>query len=148
MRIADSMVASYGNFNLDIDAVEMKSISESDIKLPYHGSLPGNMSAASDTYIYLNVQLAQGARLVLVAQTKKGKVLKRPLLASSEEIINLLDRFFAQDVTGLEQYWLGLWQAHYTEWRKIVTGPDRLLTILSSLSETDKEFLRKHMMDK
>lgn len=75
MHIADSMVASYGNFNLDIDAVEMKSISESDIKLPYHGSLPG-------------------------------------------------------------------------KWRKIVTGPDRLLTILSSLSETDKEFLRKHMMDK
>ena len=45
------------------------------------------------------------------------------------------------------QYWLGVWQAHYTEWRKIVTGPDRLLTILSSLSVTDREYLCKHMMD-
>lgn len=75
--------------------------------------------------------------------------IKRPLEASSEEIIALLDGFFKQnqDATGLAQYWLGVWQAHYTEWRKIVTGPDRLLTILSSLSVTDREFLCKHMMD-
>lgn len=99
-------------------------------------------------YVYLNVQLAQGARLVLVAHGK-GKDIKRPLEASSEEIIALLDGFFKQnrDATGLAQYWLGVWQAHYTEWRKIVTGPDRLLTILSSLSVTDREFLCKHMMD-
>ena len=134
MHIVNSMAANFGKYDLDVSAVGMRSISETEIKLPYTG--------------VLNVQLAQGARLVLVAHGK-GKDIKRPLEASSEEIIALLDGFFKQnqDATGLAQYWLGVWQAHYTEWRKIVTGPDRLLTILSSLSVTDREFLCKHMMD-
>lgn len=141
-------IANFSKYDLDISAVGLQSISETDIKLPYTGSLPAQMSTSSSAYVYLNVQLAQGARLVLVVHSK-GKDIKRPLEASSEEIIALLDRFFKQrqDTTGLSQYWLGIWQAHYTEWRKIVTGPDRLLTILSSLSVTDREFLCKHMMD-
>ena len=144
MHIVNSMAANFGNYDLDVSAVGMRSISETDIKLPYTGVLPVQMSASSGAYVYLNVQLAQGARLVLVAHGK-GKDIKRPLEASSEEIIALLDGFFKQnqDATGLAQYWLGVWQAHYTEWRKIVTGPDRLLTILSSLSVTDREFLCK-----
>lgn len=148
MHIVNSMAANFGKYDLDVSAVGMRSISETDIKLPYTGALPVQMSASSGAYVYLNVQLAQGARLVLVAHGK-GKDIKRPLEASSEEIIALLDGFFKQnqDATGLAQYWLGVWQAHYTEWRKIVTGPDRLLTILSSLSVTDREFLCKHMMD-
>ena len=148
MHSVNSMAANFGKYDLDVSAVGMRSISETDIKLPYTGVLPVQMSASSGAYVYLNVQLAQGARLVLVAHGK-GKDIKRPLEASSEEIIALLDGFFKQnqDATGLAQYWLGVWQAHYTEWRKIVTGPDRLLTILSSLSVTDREFLCKHMMD-
>ena len=130
MHIVNSMAANFGKYDLDVSAVGMRSISETDIKLPYTGVLPVQMSASSGAYVYLNVQLAQGARLVLVAHGK-GKDIKRPL----------------EDATGLAQYWLGVWQAHYTEWRKIVTGPDRLLTILSSLSVTDREFLCKHMMD-
>lgn len=149
MHIASSMAADFSDFNLDISALEMRSMSDTDIKLPYHGVLPGYDSAPSGTYIYLNVQLAQGVRLVLVVQNQNGKTMKRPLQASSDEIIKLLDRFFAQaqEETGLAQYWLGLWQAHFVEWRKIVTGPDRLLTIISALSKTDREFLQKHMMD-
>lgn len=148
MHIVNSMIASFGKYDLDISAVGMRSISDTDIKLPYTGALPVEMSASPSVYVYLNVQLVQGARLVLVAHGN-GKDIKRPLEASSEEIIALLDGFFKQDqdVTGLAQYWLGVWQAHYIEWRKIVTGPDRLLTILSSLSVTDREFLCKHMMD-
>ena len=115
MHIVNSMAANFGKYDLDVSAVGMRSISETDIKLPYTGVLPVQMSASSGAYVYLNVQLAQGARLVLVAHGK-GKDIKRPLEASSE-------------------------------WRKIVTGPDRLLTILSSLSVTDREFLCKHMMD-
>ena len=137
MHIVNSMAANFGKYDLDVSAVGMRSISETDIKLPYTGVLPVQMSASSGAYVYLNVQLAQGARLVLVAHGK-GKDIKRPLEASSEEIIALLDGFFKQnqDATGLAQYWLGVWQAHYTEWRKIVTGPDRLLTNLRSRRPT------------
>lgn len=148
MHIVNSMAVDYGSFTLDAKAVEMRSISEKDIKLPYKGPLPEQMKPAASAYIYLNVQLSQGVRLVLNVQAH-GKSIKRPLQASSEEIIALLDRFFGQEQhdTGLDLYWLGLWQAHYTEWKKIVTGPDRLLEILSTLSVTDREFLMKHMMD-
>lgn len=115
MHIVNSMAANFGKYDLDVSAVGMRSISETDIKLPYTGVLPVQMSASSGAYVYLNIQLAQGARLVLVAHGK-GKDIKRPLEASSEEIIALLDEFFKQnqDATGLAQYWLGVWQAHYS----------------------------------
>lgn len=85
MHIVNSMAANFGKYDLDVSAVGMRSISETDIKLPYTGVLPVQMSASSGAYVYLNVQLAQGARLVLVAHGK-GKDIKRPLEASSEEI--------------------------------------------------------------
>lgn len=97
MHIVNSMAANFGKYDLDVSAVGMRSISETDIKLPYTGVLPVQMSASS-AYVYLNVQLAQGARLVLVAHGK-GKDIKRPLEASSEEIIALLDGFSSKTET-------------------------------------------------
>ena len=70
MHIVNSMAANFGKYDLDVSAVGMRSISETDIKLPYTGALPVQMSASSGAYVYLNVQLAQGARLVLVAHGK------------------------------------------------------------------------------
>ena len=64
MHIVNSMAANFGKHDLDVSAVGMRSISETDIKLPYTGVLPVQMSASSGAYVYLNVQLAQGARLV------------------------------------------------------------------------------------
>lgn len=149
MRIVNSIIKDYGGFELDANAVGMQSTSTTDITLPYTGGLPEQMRFAKAAYVYLNVQLVQGIRLVLVADNGKGKVLKRPLNASCEEIIALLDRFFKQDrsTTGLEEYWLGVWQAHYIEWKKFITGPDRLLEVISTLSDQDKMFLQKHIMD-
>ncbi len=149
MKIVNSMVEDFGGFTLDASAIELRSISDTDIKLPYNGALPKQMSPASNAYVHINVQLAQGARMVLAVEKEGGKTLKRPLAASSEDILSLLDRFFNQshEDTGLSEYWLGLWQAHYIEWRKITKGPDLLLNILFTLSEQDRRFLQKHMMD-
>ena len=148
MHIVNSMAANFDDFELDTSAVGIRSISETDIKLPYTGQLPEQMQVASSAYVYLNVQLTQGARLVLVAHGN-GKNIKRPLEASNEEIIALLDKFFKQkqDATGVAQYGLGVWQAHYIEWRRVMTSPDWLLTILSTLSVQDRKFLQEHMMD-
>lgn len=135
-------------FELDTNGIGLRSMSEKDIKLPYTGTLPQQMSSVSSAYVYLNVQLTQGARLILVVQDG-SRTIKHPLKASTEEIVALLDRFFKQtdNTTGLTQYWLGLWQAHYIEWRRIATGPKQLLTIISTLSEQDRKFLQDHMMD-
>ena len=150
MRIVSSIVKDYGGYELDVNAVGMRSVSFKDIKLPYSGTLPEQIRPVQAAYVYLNVQLVQGARLVLVVDNGKGKNLKRPLDASSEEIITLLDRFFKQatDSTGLDDYWLGVWQAHYIEWKKAITAPDRLLEIISTMPEKDRLFLQEHMMDR
>ena len=58
MHIVNSMAANFGKYDLDVSAVGMRSISETDIKLPYTGVLPVQMSASSGAYVYLNVQLA------------------------------------------------------------------------------------------
>ncbi len=150
MQISNGIFRNYGDFELDINAVGMRSVSLNDIRLPYSGELPAQMRPVQSAYVYLNVQLVQGVRLVLLTDNGAGKCSRRPLDASNEEIISLLDRFFTQDAgsTGLEDYWLGVWQAYYIEWRKIVTSPSRLLDVISNLSDRDKQFLQQHMMDR
>ena len=53
MHIVNSMAANFGKYDLDVSAVGMRSISETDIKLPYTGVLPVQMSASSGAYVYL-----------------------------------------------------------------------------------------------
>lgn len=149
MQIVNSIVEDFGGFTLDANAIGLRSISDTDIKLPYNGALPKQMLSASSTYIYINVQLVQTSRVVLVVEKEDGKTLKRPLVASSKDILSLLDEFFAQphEATGLSEYWLGLWQAHYNEWRRVAKEPNLLLNILFTLPEQNRRFLQKHMMD-
>ena len=47
MHIVNSMAANFGKYDLDVSAVGMRSISETDIKLPYTGTLPVQMSTSS-----------------------------------------------------------------------------------------------------
>ena len=53
MHIVNSMAANFGKYDLDVSAVGMRSISETDIKLPYTGVLPVQMSASSGAYVWL-----------------------------------------------------------------------------------------------
>lgn len=99
MHIVNSMAANFGKYDLDVSAVGMRSISETDIKLPYTGVLPVQMSASSGAYVYLNVQLAQGARLVLVAHGK-GKDIKRPRCYRP---CSVLARCVASSLYGMEK---------------------------------------------
>lgn len=144
MKVKDSILGTYNNFELDISAIELHSLSDEDIKLPYTGVLPQQMSLASSAYIYFNVQVTQDVNVVLVVTMKNGKQMKHPLRASNEELISLLDEFFKQtsENTGMKSYYLGLWWAHYIDWKKIVTKPVRLLSAISTLSINDKKALK------
>lgn len=149
MKLKDSILESYNNFELDIDSISMCSLSDEDIKLPYTGVLPQQMSLATTAYIYFNVQVTQDVSVVLVVNLKTGKQMKRPLQVSDAELISLLDEFFKQpsQSTGLSSYYLGLWWANYIDWKKIVTEPDRLLNVISTFSINNKNYLKKHIMD-
>ncbi len=149
MKINNSLVEDFGGFTLDTSAIGLRSIDKKNIKLPYNGALPEQMSPVSNAYVYINVQLAQGVRTVLVAERENGKTLNYSLAVSSEELLPLLDGFFEQPHkdTGLSGYWLGLWQAHYIEWRRVMKWPSYILDILSTLPEKDRRFLQKHITD-
>lgn len=149
MYIKDSIVANFGNFKLAANAIELRSLSDEDIKLPYMGVLPRQLSSASSAHIYFNIQVAQGVIVMLVVNLKNGKQTKHSVSASNEELIFLLDKFFAQnrDKTGLNRYCLGLWWAYYISWKKIVTMPERLLSIISTLSIKDKLRIKDYIKE-
>ncbi len=115
MHVVNSMVANFGKINLDTSALGMRSVSKTDIKLPYSGVLPEQMAVPSSAYVYFNVQLVQGVRLVLVVKSS-GKDIKCPLEATNEEIVTLLDKFFdqSQSETGMAPYWLLACGKHIT----------------------------------
>lgn len=149
MRIANNVIRGFNSFELDVNAIGLRSVSGTDIKLPYFGKLPEDMHPMQSAYVHFNVQLIQGVRLVLVANNENGKEQRRLLEASNDEVIGLLDSFFEQewDATGLEDYWRGIWQAHYIEWKKFAVWPNCLLEAISTLPDQDKRFLQKHIMD-
>lgn len=141
MYIKDTMFESFGNFELDSSAISLHSLNRTNIELPYSGSLPEeHISSASAAWIYFNVQLVQGARIVLVIESD-GECSRYSLGASVEEIISFLDAFFGQanKDTGLNPYSLGLWQAHYMEWRAIARTPYRLTEIVTALNPNGRK---------
>ena len=80
MHIVNSMAANFGKYDLDVSAVGTRSISETDIKLPYTGVLPVQMSASSGAYVYLNVQLAHAWFWLRMGRARISSVLsKRPV---------------------------------------------------------------------
>lgn len=146
MKVVNSLVEDFGDFELDATAIELRSASDQDIMLPYRGELPKKMSMASSAHIYLNIQLSQQTKIVLVATMETGKKIRRPLDATAEEIMDLLDRFFDQkDNSGLAPYWMGVWQTNYTTWKQLTRCPDRLTSFFDTLSDQDKSYLLKYL---
>lgn len=146
MKVVNSLVEDFGGFELDATAIDLRSVSNQDIMLPYRGALPKQMSNASSAHLYLNIQIPQQARIVLVATMGNGKEIRRYLDVTVKEIMDLLDCFFDQkNNSGLEPYWMGVWQANYTTWKQLTHCPGRLTSFLDTLSDQDKMYLLKYL---
>lgn len=132
------------DYTLDVNAIGMRSIDKRKVILPYNGDLPDAIHCSMEfqPYIQMTVRLAQGARIALVTY-KDHKEIRTRLKMSNEEIVDILDRFFAQGdrATGLVSYWLGRWAAYYSEWRHIAINPTEILNIISSVSESEIGFV-------
>lgn len=138
MHIVSSPVKDYGNFELDVNAISLKSIQRDQIVLPYHGPLPkcAELEQAGSAVISFNLQPTQKTRIVLIVALPHKKF-RRPLEASVEQICNLLDRFFTQKQNGLDDFCCGAWQADYASWRALKTEPLRMVSVLSEYSRED-----------
>lgn len=149
MKVLNSMVEDFGGFALDADAIDLRSVSKDDIMLPYHGPLPAQLSGASGAQIYLNIQVSQPIKVVLVVSGSNRKKDRFALEATAEEIKSLLDRFFDQkENSGLSAYWLGIWQANYITWRQLIVCPSRLIAFLDSISDRDRTYLLEYLSRK
>ena len=96
MHIKNSLLADYGNFELDMSAVGRCSLSSEDIKLPYTGVLPKQMSKASNAYIYFNIQATQEVSVVLVEELY-GKDLGNAIESETDAKICYLDTMVRGD---------------------------------------------------
>lgn len=146
MRIVNSLVEDFGDFELDASAIKPHSENFEDIMLPYDGDLPAQMSPASSVFLLANIQLIQGSNLTLIVN-RNGKNLRRPVEATTQEIVDLMDNFFEQQDTGLDAYWLGFWQAHYMAWRQIAKDFRRVLRVVRSLPIEAKMYISKHILE-
>lgn len=146
MRIVSSLVEDFGGFELDTDAIQLHSANTQDIMLPYDGALPEQMSSVSSAFLQVNVQPIQGAMLALVVN-RNGKELRRPMETTNQEVIDLLDKFFDQQDTGLGTYWLGFEQANYMGWRQVAADFRRLLKPLMALPIQEREYLSRRLLE-
>ena len=71
MHIVNSMAANFGKYDLDVSAVGMRSISETDIKLPYTGALPVQMSMSSWLKAHAWFWLRTGRARILSVLSKR-----------------------------------------------------------------------------
>lgn len=145
MRIVSSLVEDFGGFELDISAIELRSVKKREIMLKYNGGLPVRMLPASSAFLQVNVQLIQGAVLVLVVK-RNGKEIRRPVDATNQEVIELMDRFFLQEDTGLKEFWRGHEYANYSEWREVALNFRRLMKILETLPVDKKAYISKRLL--
>ena len=149
MKVLNSLVEDFGGFALDANAIDLCSASKDNIMLPYHGSLPAQLSEASGAQIYLNIQVSQPIKVVLVILGNGRNKRRYTLEAAIEEIKSLLDRFFDQkENSGLSAYWLGVWQANYITWRQLTAQPDRLTDFLDNISDQDRAYLLEYLSRK
>ena len=119
MEIKMNLNQTFNGFKLDATAIKLQSMDSSNIRLPYTGNLPVDADSA---YIAFKMVPAQ-AKAVLVCKCA-GKDKRFPLEYTATEIKQVLDAFFfARDGgtrfnNGLDRYWLGLWTAHYIDWKR------------------------------
>lgn len=121
MKINNSMMHNFGGFALDINKVGNNTTDPQNIVLPYLGQLPDDIPT-QNAAISLIVK-PHDVRITLQT-SDNGKNRRYPLSLEQEEIAAIMDSFFFKSAsstrfdTGLSDYWLGIWQAHYLDWQK------------------------------
>lgn len=143
MKVLGSPQMGFGDFELNIQNVTMRSDDIQNIILPYCGELPSGIGNVLYAQIYLNVQLIQDARVVLIISRLGKKPIRRPVSSSVSEIVSILDQFFGQDDTGLSPYWTGIWHGNYITWKQVMENPVRLVSAISAMTQEQRDKLRK-----
>lgn len=120
------------NFDLDPDAIEMRSISKWNVELPYTGPLP---EGYQDATAWISFDTSATCRKVLLmvqmVGEKKRPVSGWPIQISDKDLDAFLKPYFfkpngyqrSPKDTGLSPHGQGSCIADYVEWRKLCYAP-------------------------
>ena len=144
MNIKNTSVDDFGGFELDLSSIKMTSANRSWIVLPYYGALPPRVTSGVPVYIRFNIQLKSGAAAVLVSDPNNRRAIA-PLDITNDEVKHILDSFFNAEHSDSEfdPYYLGLWRAHYEDWRSVVDSPSVLWRTIQSISHEKLPLLQQ-----
>lgn len=153
MKLENNPVENFGGFELDASAIELRSAEKWKIMLPYHGPLPEKMSSTFSAYIQITAQPVQGVKCILVVDLINGKRMRRPLEITNEQVMDLLDKFFAvgsgrpatPQATGLAPRQLGNEECNYFNWRMLVTDFKWLGEMADRLTPQQRSWLHLHL---
>lgn len=139
MELKNMMTHNYGGFTLDMEKIGNTSASKTKITLPYTGQLPTGLSDATGAAIVITLQVGLTVKILLTVE-RAGKKFRYPVKATPEEIDHILQGFFftsdghTQRDTGLERYYLGLYQGSYINWKRLTLDTHGLNNLLPQLS--------------
>lgn len=115
------MKINKNGLTLNIANISNTSAAENNIVLPYTGELPESISSAESAAVHFIIKPADVRIALQINQS--GKITRFPIEAAREEIAEVLDKFFfsgngsTRFDCGLSPYWLGIWQAHFIDFK-------------------------------
>lgn len=152
MNIKDSMIHSFGGFELDVNKIGNTSTSKREIRLAYTGELPEPYDSAT---IFFRVT-PECVTVALRVENGKRKPTKYVLEASREEINAILWPLFwfkaaetehsTRTDNGLSKFWNGYYHAEFMMWQTIGESPTKITSIIQQLSPEKRASLY-HMID-
>ena len=121
MKINNSMMHDFGGFALDINKIGKTTTDPQNIVLPYLGQLPDGIPTQNAT---ISMIVKPCDVRITLHTSDNGKTRRFPLSIEREDVAAIMNSFFFKSAgstrfdTGLSDYWLGIWQAHYLDWQK------------------------------
>lgn len=126
-------------FEVDVSKIATRSCDQNVVELPYLGDIPSIPEHNYAAFVRLFV-CPECTRVTLEIVGSNDMHCVIPLEATNDEITFLMDKFFRQKkaATGLDSYWLGVWHAHYIDWKHIRNDSLYVYDIFKSLPEKER----------
>lgn len=122
-----SINSELDGIKINSECIRLVSADESFIVLPYVGYIGENVTKAAVSVMF---QVGLTVNIMLHVE-QNGITQEHPISATDKEIFDLMWPFFftgkgnTRIDTGLADYQLGLWQAHFINWYALTRSKER-----------------------
>lgn len=132
MRLIDGFGKKYSDFKIDTKFVKLRSTDRHKLVLPYSGPLPEPFAETTRPTLRISLDPLQSPFVSVYADTPDRLFLRADVKYSQDEIISLLDSFFAQTTKGLDLRWEATLATRYEDWKVLIQHPASVVRWLSA----------------